>query len=115
MKTESVPGMKKAAKQKHRFLRIFLRILIVLVLLTAIISAAVFIYSRYTQTHYRISFYQETSRKVCSNIRIAVVSDIHCREYETRNEALLPIFAPCLTNSLTETSGMNIPLDSELI
>ena len=89
MKTESVPGMKKAAKQKHRFLRIFLRILIVLVLLTAIISAAVFIYSRYTQTHYRISFYQETSGKVSGNIRLAVISDIHNREYGENNGTLI--------------------------
>ena len=89
MKTESMPEMKKAAKQKHRVLRIFLRILIVLVLMASIISAAVFIYSRYAQTHYRISFYQETSGKVSGNIRLAVISDIHNREYGENNGTLI--------------------------
>ena len=89
MKTESMPEMKQAAKQKHRFLRIFLRILITLVLIAAIISTAVLIYSRYTQTHYRIRFYQETSGKVSGNIRIAVIADIHNREYGEHNGTLI--------------------------
>ena len=41
------------------------------------------------RTHYKISFYQETSPKVDSNIRIAVISDIHTREYGEHSEALL--------------------------
>ena len=86
---ESMPEMKQAAKQKHRFLRIFLRILITLVLIAAIISTAVLIYSRYTQTHYRIRFYQETSGKVSGNIRIAVIADIHNREYGEHNGTLI--------------------------
>ena len=89
MKTESMPEMKQAAKQKHRFLRIFLRILITLALIAAIISTAVLIYSRYTQTHYRIRFYQETSGKVSGNIRIAVIADIHNREYGEHNGTLI--------------------------
>ena len=86
---ESMPEMKQVAKQKHRFLRIFLRILITLVLIAAIISTAVLIYSRYTQTHYRIRFYQETSGKVSGNIRIAVIADIHNREYGEHNGTLI--------------------------
>ena len=89
MNTETVPEKKQRAKKNHRFLRIFLRVLIVLILLTAIISAAVFTYSRYTQTHYRIRFYQETSGKVSDNIRIVVVSDLHNREYGENNGTLI--------------------------
>ncbi len=89
MKTETVPGTKKAVRRKHRFLHILIRILIIIVVLSMIIGAAVFFYSRYTQTHYKISFYQETSRKVSSNIRIIVVSDIHNREYGKNNGMLV--------------------------
>ena len=89
MKTEKMHGMEPTAKKKHGFLRILLRILAILLLLALIIGTAVFIYSRYTQTHYRISFYQETSRKVSSNIRIIVVSDLHNREYGENNRTLI--------------------------
>ena len=89
MKTEKMHGMEPTAKKKHGFLRILLRILTILLLLALIIGTAVFIYSRYTQTHYRISFYQETSRKVSSNIRIIVVSDLHNREYGENNRTLI--------------------------
>ena len=89
MKTEKMHGMEPTAKKKHGSLRIFLRILAILLLLALIIGTAVFIYSRYTQGHYRISFYQETSRKVSSNIRIIVVSDIHNREYGENNRTLI--------------------------
>ena len=89
MKTEKMHGMEPTAKKKHGFLRILLRILAILLLLALITGTAVFIYSRYTQTHYRISFYQETSRKVSSNIRIIVVSDLHNREYGENNRTLI--------------------------
>ena len=89
MKTVTVPGTTKAAKRNHRFLRILIRILIIAVLLAVIICAAVLGYSRYTQTHYEISFYQESSRKVSSNIRIIVVSDLHNREYGEHNGTLV--------------------------
>ncbi|MBQ6060784.1 MAG: metallophosphoesterase [Clostridia bacterium] len=89
MKTVTVPGTTKAAKRNHRFLRILIRILIIAVLLAVFICAAVLGYSRYTQTHYEISFYQESSRKVSSNIRIIVVSDLHNREYGEHNGTLV--------------------------
>ena len=89
MKTESVPGMMQTTKQKSRFLRGLLRILIVFIVLMIIIGVAVYIYSLYTQTHYRITFYQETSGKVSGNIRIAVISDIHNREYGENNRTLI--------------------------
>ena len=89
MKTESVPGMMQTTKQKSRFLRGFLRILIAFIVLMIIIGVAVYIYSLYTQTHYRITFYQETSGKVSGNIRIAVISDIHNREYGENNRTLI--------------------------
>ena len=89
MKTETAAEPKKTAGKKHGFLKVLLRILIILLVLALILGAAVFIYERYTRTHYKISFYQETSRKVSGNIRIAVISDIHNREYGKNNEALI--------------------------
>ena len=85
MKTETAPELEQAEKKKHGFLRI----LAILLLLALIAGAAVYIYSRHTQTHYRTTFYQETSRKVSGNIRIVVISDIHNREYGENNETLL--------------------------
>ena len=80
---------KKTGKNRHGFLKGLIRFFIVLLTIALICGAIGAFYTLYYRTHYRISFYQETSRKVYSNIRIAVVSDIHGREYETRNEELL--------------------------
>ena len=80
---------KGAGKKKRRPKSIFLRILTLLLLLTLIFGAAASIFALYTKTHYKIHFYQETSKKVSANIRIAVISDIHNREYGENNETLL--------------------------
>ena len=80
---------KETGKKKRGAKRILLRVLSFLIVLTVIISAAVSHSASYTKTHYKISFYQETSRKVSSNIRIAVISDIHNREYGENNETLI--------------------------
>ena len=76
---------KETGKKKHRILSVLIGVLIVLLLL----ALAVVLYGQYTKTHYRISFYQETSKKVSANIRVAVISDIHNREYGTDNEVLI--------------------------
>ena len=76
-------------KKNHRIIRPLLRILAVLLALAALICAAVFLYVRYTKTHYEIRFYQETSQKVGGNLRIAVISDLHNREYGENNETLI--------------------------
>ena len=76
-------------KKNHAIIRAILRILAVLLALAALICAAVFLYVRYTKTHYEIRFYQETSQKVGGNLRIAVISDIHNREYGENNEILI--------------------------
>ena len=89
MTTNAAAETSRAAKKKTGVKRTLLRILIVLLILAVIIGAAVFIYGLYTKTHYEIHFYQETSRKVSSNIRIAVVSDIHDREYGENNDVLI--------------------------
>ena len=80
---------KETGKKKRGTKRILLRVLSFLIVLTIIISAAVSLSVSYAKTHYKISFYQETSRKVSSNIRIAVISDIHNREYGENNETLI--------------------------
>ena len=86
-KTETEP--KETGKKKHGIWRVFLRILAFLLALAVITGAGVFLYSRYTKKHYKITFYQETSRKVSANIRVAVISDIHNREYGENNETLI--------------------------
>ena len=89
VKNETGPGTKQTKKKKHGFLRILLRILSIMLLLTLIIGTVVFINGRYARTSYEIRFYQETSGKVSGNIRIAVISDLHNREYGENNEALI--------------------------
>ncbi len=89
MENETVTEPKDTAKKKHGFLKVLLRILAVLLILVLIIGTAVCFYGRYTKTHYRIDFYQETSKKVSGNIRIAVIADIHNREYGENNEMLI--------------------------
>ena len=74
--------LKKTGKRKGRIRRILLCVL-------ALLLVAVFLYVPYTKTHYKIVFYQETSKKVRDNIRIAVISDIHNREYGEHNETLI--------------------------
>ncbi len=66
-----------------------LRILCFLLALMIAAAAAVYAYAQYTETHYKISFYQETSPKVSGNIRLVVISDIHNREYGEKNEKLI--------------------------
>ena len=77
---------KKTGKKKHRIL---LRVLAVLLVLAVIVCAAGFLSALYSKTHYKITFYQETSKKVSDNVRIAVISDIHIREYGANNEKLI--------------------------
>ena len=75
--------------KKNRILKVLLRILAVLLALAVIIGVSVSAYVQYTKTHYRKVFYQETSKKVSSNIRIIVISDIHNREYGEKNKDLI--------------------------
>ncbi len=89
MKTKNAAETKEPAKKKPGVLRVLLRVLIALLALALLLGAAVFLYGRYTKTHYMIRFYQETSKKVSANLRIAVISDIHDREYGENNELLL--------------------------
>ena len=86
-KTTTEP--KETEKKKRAIQRVLLRVLTFLLVLAVIIGAAVTFYGLYTQTHYRTSFYHETSEKVSGDIRIAVISDIHNREYGENNEVLI--------------------------
>ena len=86
-KTTTKP--KGTRKKISRVLKVLLCILAFLLVLTAAASVAVSLYVQYTKTHYRITFYQETSKKVSANIRIAVISDIHNREYGENNQKLI--------------------------
>ena len=86
-KTSAKP--KETGKEKSRLQKKSFRILSFLLVLILIIGVSVCFYVSYTKTHYRISFYQETSKKVSDNIRIVDVSDIHNREYGENNETLI--------------------------
>ena len=79
----------KTLRKNRRAKRALLRVLTVLLVLAVVIGTAVTLYGRYTRTHYRIRFYQEISEKVSRNIRFAVISDLHNREYGDDNEELI--------------------------
>ena len=89
MTTETGHRPGETVRKKRGFLCILFRVLAILLLLTLIAGAALFIYGRYTRTHYQVSFYQETSGKVSGNICIAVISDLHNREYGENNAELI--------------------------
>ena len=79
----------KAGKKRFRFFRFLARILAILLVLVIGVGAAVFFYADYTKTHYAITFYQKTSPKLRGNVRLAVISDIHNREYGEGNAVLI--------------------------
>ena len=79
----------KTGKKKHGFLRACVRVVSILLILALACGAVMTGYALYYRTHYTINFYQETSKKVSRNIRIAVISDIHNREYGENNEELI--------------------------
>ena len=89
MNSKTSAELKETGKEKSRPRKKRFRILPALLVLILLIGASVFFYTSYTKTHYRISFYRETSQKIVSGIRIAVISDIHNREYGEHNETLL--------------------------
>ena len=89
MTTEATTEAKGTEKKKRPARRVLLRVLISVLLLAILIAGAVAVYGLYTQTHYRTSFYRETSEKVSGDIRIAVISDIHNREYGENNAVLI--------------------------
>lgn len=81
----------KAPKEplKKRLLKLILHAAITLLVLVLVLAGGVFLYARHTKTNYQITFYQETSKKVSQNIRFAVISDLHNREYGQANETLI--------------------------
>ena len=89
MSNKTTTDPKVTGIKKRRILRILLNILAFLLVLAFIIGAGAYLYALYTKTHYEIKFYQETSKKVSKNIRLAVISDIHNREYGENNETLI--------------------------
>lgn len=80
---------KETGRRKHKTKRALLYIFAFFFVFAFVLGVTVFFYGRYTKTHYRISFYEETSDKVNKNIRIAVISDLHNREYGENNERLV--------------------------
>lgn len=84
-------AVKSAQKVKkgHRFLKAVAYVLLFLLVFAIVTGGIVFFYARYTKTHYEVTFYQESSQKVSGNVRIAVISDLHNREYGDDNSTLL--------------------------
>ena len=89
MGKEAVKETRKKEKQKHGFLKACVRVFSSLLILALVCGAVMTGYALYYRTHYTINFYQETSEKVSASIRIAVISDIHNREYGENNEVLI--------------------------
>ena len=86
---QTAAGQAPRGKKKRRVLRGLLIAALILALLVLLAAGAVFLYARYSKTHYVVTFYQETSKKVTHNIRLAVIADIHNREYGENNETLV--------------------------
>ncbi|MBQ9009431.1 MAG: metallophosphoesterase [Clostridia bacterium] len=86
--TQEKPADRKHERKKS-LLRSLVHTLIFLLIVTVGVAGGVFLYARYTKTHYEITFYQETSKKVSHNIRLAVISDLHNREYGEKNQTLI--------------------------
>ena len=76
-------------KKKHGVLKGFLYALFFLFILAFVVGIAVFFYAQFTKTHYEVTFYQDYSKKVSTNIRLAVISDLHNREYGENNQTLI--------------------------
>ena len=89
MENNTVKESEKTVRQKRGFPKTLIRVLGILLVIVLVCGTTAAAGALYDRTHYRISFYQETSRKVSGNVRIAVISDIHNREYGERNDALL--------------------------
>ncbi len=89
MKNETAAEPEERAKINRGFPRRITRVLSVFLVLTFVICVSVFLYGLYTATHYRTVFYRETSQKVSGSMRIAVISDIHNREYGEENRVLI--------------------------
>ena len=89
MENEALKETVKTEKQKRGILKVCVRVFCILLVLVLVCGAVMTGYSLYYKTHYKIHFYQETSRKVSGNIRIAAISDIHNREYGENNQVFV--------------------------
>ena len=89
MKRRFAEESKIANTVKHGFLKSLIRFFSILFIIALVCGAISIAYTLYYRTHYKISFYQGSSIKVSGNIRLAVIADIHNREYAEHNEALL--------------------------
>lgn len=87
--TSKAAEPKETEKKRRGAGDVILRVLSFLLIFALLSGAAVYAYAQYTKTHYKISFYQEVSKKVSGNIRLVVISDIHNREYGEKNEKLI--------------------------
>ncbi|MBR5110732.1 MAG: metallophosphoesterase [Clostridia bacterium] len=92
MEKKGSPALDAQPKKKKimkKILKLLLFFFIILVVTVVAIGGAILVYWQYTKTHYEISFFQVTSKKVSRNIRFIVISDIHNREYGENNELLI--------------------------
>ncbi len=80
---------KKTEDAKRGASKAFVRVVCVLISALLVFCIAAAACALYNKTHYKITFYHETSDKISGGIRIAVISDIHCREYGERSGNLI--------------------------
>ena len=77
-------------KKTHRFLKKILKILLFLVILAAASSSAwKYLLEKQKTSGFVTSFYQIQSEKLSDRMRIALLSDLHLKEYGEKNKDLL--------------------------
>lgn len=71
--------------KKHKKLKVFL----ILVLILILGSAGIVVYNIILNQNFTVTFYQVRSDKVSDNIRIVELADLHNKEYGEKNEKLI--------------------------
>ena len=86
-RTNQVFGGENLKRQK--VLRFLLKALAALLVLGLVLVGVLFVYMQRINKSYKIEFYQLTSEKLNSNLRIVYLTDLHLHEYGDGNSELL--------------------------
>ena len=96
-------------KNTHRFLKKILKILLFLVILAAAASAVwKYLLEKQKTSGFVTSFYQIQSEKLSDRMRIALLSDLHLKEYGEKNKDLLERIQQLKPDLIAVAGDMNL-------